>query len=188
MAPPAPPGTTPRVLTGISNATKNFLRSKWCNADFYAKGIYLQFRFSKKAIKIWQNIPLNLKFNIWCIKNRTNNSSKILLSLVWFFMHQTLLLVNVKSSGRFRQIVVAFLENLNFTSPALVFYYDHFTRGQRDLKDGYKTPMKMLPTNFKLKSSWIPYFLIYFPRKLFFFEFGNPKVTVHKDKAKGHST
>ena len=32
----------------------------------------------------------------------------------------------------------------------------------------------------------LPYFLIYFSRKLFFFEFGNPKVTVHK--AKGHST
>ena len=32
----------------------------------------------------------------------------------------------------------------------------------------------------------IPYFLIQFPRKLFFFEFGNPKVTLHK--AKGHST
>ena len=27
---------------------------------------------------------------------------------------------------------------------------------------------------------YIPYFLIQFPRKLFFFEFGNPKVTVHK--------
>ena len=32
----------------------------------------------------------------------------------------------------------------------------------------------------------LPYFLIWFPRKLFFFESGNPKVTVHK--AKGHST
>ena len=31
----------------------------------------------------------------------------------------------------------------------------------------------------------LPYFLKYFPRKLFFFEFGNPNVTV--DKAKGRS-
>ena len=38
------------------------------------------------------------------------------------------------------------------------------------------------------KKNWIklvlPYFLIQFPRKLFFFEFGNPKVTVHKVKFK----
>ena len=41
---------------------------------------------------------------------------------------------------------------------------------------------KKQSTNYK----HIPYFLIQFPRKLFFFEFGNPKVTVHK--AKGQST
>ena len=28
--------------------------------------------------------------NVWCIKNQTNYSSKTLLSLVWFLMHQTL--------------------------------------------------------------------------------------------------
>ena len=38
----------------------------------------------------------------------------------------------------------------------------------------------------KCNMSNIPYFLIYFPRKLFFFELRIPKVTVHK--AKGHST
>ena len=30
------------------------------------------------------------------------------------------------------------------------------------------------------KINYLPYFLMYFPRKLFFFEFGNPKVTVYK--------
>ena len=40
--------------------------------------------------------------------------------------------------------------------------------------------------NFVVTFFCIPYFLLQFPRKLFFFEFGNLKVTVHK--AKGHST
>ena len=39
---------------------------------------------------------------------------------------------------------------------------------------------------FWIETIHIPYFLIQFPWILFFFEFGNPKVTVHKTK--GHST
>ena len=43
-----------------------------------------------------------------------------------------------------------------------------------------------LEINRALSHNDIPYFLIQFPRKLFFFGFVNPKVTAHK--AKGHST
>ena len=45
---------------------------------------------------------------------------------------------------------------------------------------------KLLHSLFSNHLFYIPYFLIQFPRKLFFLEFGNLKVTVHK--AKGHST
>ena len=31
-----------------------------------------------------------LPHNVWCIKNQTNHSSKTLMSLVWFLLHQTL--------------------------------------------------------------------------------------------------
>ena len=63
-----------------------------------------------------------------------------------------------------------------------------------DKRENQKVQMKTT-LNVMAKSqgmSWlcmsisIPYFLIQFPRKLFFIEFGNPKFTVHKSK--GHST
>ena len=46
-----------------------------------------------------EKIRSNSKSNIRCIKNRTNHSSKIIMSLVWFLLNQTLLILNVGIYG-----------------------------------------------------------------------------------------
>ena len=49
--------------------------------------------FKHQSKHIWGRfiyIPDSSNSNVWCIKNRTNHSSKALLSLVWFLMNQTL--------------------------------------------------------------------------------------------------
>ena len=43
---------------------------------------------AKKSAAGWTGLHLHI---IWCIKNSTKHSSKTLLRLVWFLMHQTLI-------------------------------------------------------------------------------------------------
>ena len=56
-----------------------FLVTGWCNN-----------RNIKACFDCFTYNYLNFYSNVWCIKNRTNHSSKTLMSLVRFLMHQTL--------------------------------------------------------------------------------------------------
>ena len=87
----------------MSAALSNCGKGK--NSAYYFTGI-LQFskKGKQKTLMIKLQLFLKLKFkvihNVWCIKNRTKLSSVLLLWLVRFLMHQTLL--KVKSLLIFR--------------------------------------------------------------------------------------
>ena len=74
---------------------------------------------------------------------------------------------------------VSVVRNLQFITPLEAVAYTILDIAHKSIKLASINETKKSKNN-------LPYFLIYFPRKLFFFVFGNPKVTVHK--AKGHST
>ena len=72
----------------FENSIKKKKSRLWIKCETLKDQTRIQFRFSKKATKMWKECPS------------------------WFEIY----LVNVKSTGRFRQIVVVFLENLNCTN------------------------------------------------------------------------
>ena len=60
--------------------------------------------FQTRGTKLERFLPKN-QCNVWCIENRTNHSSKILMSLVWFLLHQTLIL-RIGSMGRCQKLCI----------------------------------------------------------------------------------